>query len=164
MSNCISIRREDVEFTVAEMNIKAFVDMIEKHKDCRSDKLNNTVACGVHTDKSDLDPKPYGTWEFHGEEDLKCYYVYWFLSTRNVYVNGSTLSPERVSIVIRFGHGESGHTWRDFKGTCNLINKFMLKEKTHSFSIEDEGFPGRGPYNVTFKPVPVAVLPNPQVA
>lgn len=159
MSNCISIRREDVEFTSAEIDITAFVNMIEKHKDCRSNKLNNTIECGIHTDKKDLDPKPYGKWEFHGEEDLKCCYVYWFLNTRNVF----SLTQDCKSIVVRFGHGNSGHTWRDFKGTCNLINKFMLKEKTHSFSIEDEGFPGRGPYEVTFKPVPVVALPNPQV-
>ncbi len=42
------------------------------------------------------------------------------------------------SIIIRFGKGQSSHTWRDFKWTIWYLNQFIKKPKTHTFTASDE--------------------------
>lgn len=52
-------------------------------------------------------------------------------------VGNCTFTPRGVTIA--FGEGcNSSHTGRDWRHTCNLVSKFMRKEKTHTFHIRDE--------------------------
>lgn len=73
--------------------------------------------------------------------------VYWFLNDYNV-------SFKEDSVTIRFGAGRSSHTNRDFRGIINYLSDFMLKSKSHTFTIYDEydGFQTPGRMEVTFSP------------
>lgn len=62
-------------------------------------------------------------------EEVKIYYAWWFLDHAEV---------TDASVTIRFGHGRSGHTNRDFKGTIKVLSGFMKKKKFHTFFITDE--------------------------
>lgn len=70
-------------------------------------------------------------------------FVWWFLASNTIMDDNGAF--------INFGAGESTHTWRDFRSLINRILKpLMLKEKTHTFQANDEGFPGWGSLIVVF--------------
>lgn len=58
--------------------------------------------------------------------DLFC----WFLRDNTEYKGDK--------VVIRFGEGNSQHTWRDFAQTINFLKQFMKKNKKHIFKLADE--------------------------
>lgn len=59
-------------------------------------------------------------------------------------------------VLIFFGE-ENRHTWRDWRGTVNVINNYMLCTKEFVFIVTDEadGFRTPGRLNLTLKPVPL---------
>ena len=59
--------------------------------------------------------------------DPSGYVAWWFLDRNTNFVDGK--------VVINFGLGRSSHTHRDFRWTCNIISKFMLKSKIHKFCV-----------------------------
>jgi len=62
------------------------------------------------------------------EPDLRL--AWWYLPQTKI--------REDNSVDIHFGLGRSTHTWRDFRGTLKVINKFVKKPKVHTFQISDE--------------------------
>lgn len=56
--------------------------------------------------------------------------AWWFLQA-------NTLVDHRGA-VIRFGQGRSSHTWRDLRGTVDILKRFVKKTKYHRFVATDE--------------------------
>ncbi|KKK81234.1 hypothetical protein LCGC14_2815560, partial [marine sediment metagenome] len=58
--------------------------------------------------------------------------LWWFFSYRNV-------SVDNMGVVVRFGEGQSSHTWRDFDHLLDYIIKpIMKRSKVHVFCTRDE--------------------------
>lgn len=69
--------------------------------------------------------------ELHTKADLESSDLFcWFIRFNFKY--------ERNKVIIRFGDGQSSHTWRDFAQTINFLKSFMKREKKHTFKISDE--------------------------
>lgn len=71
-------------------------------------------------------------------------WVCWFLRDNTSFDMGG-------GVTIRFGEGQSSHTWRDFRYIILQLKEYMLTDKWHEFQVEDEGFPGWGPMRINFK-------------
>lgn len=73
--------------------------------------------------------------------------LWWFFNEKNV-------SIDFAGVLVRFGEGQSSHTWRDLKYTLNYIIKpLMLQSKLHWFIITDEydGFEAEERWRLDFK-------------
>jgi len=66
------------------------------------------------------------------EEDRFNDNLWWFFSHDNV-------SIDAMGVVVRFGEGESTHTWRDFDWVLDCVIKpIMKRSKVHVFCTRDE--------------------------
>jgi len=110
MSNCIELRRSSVLFSASELDVPAFMAQVERTKEMK--------------DAPEYDPGHYN------EAACNDSIFWWFLST-NVFQGAG-------GVVVRFGRGRSTHCWRDFYATCCAINKYMKREKKHTFVGADE--------------------------
>lgn len=71
-------------------------------------------------------------------EDAVKYLTAWFLTERNVEIGAGRVR-------ISFGWGDSGHTFRDFRQTINMVLKpLMKKSKVHVFHARDAENPQEG--------------------
>jgi len=56
--------------------------------------------------------------------------TWWFLS--------QTQFKRTGAVEIRFGEGRSSHTWRDLRGTFQVLSEFVKLPKHHGFICSDE--------------------------
>jgi hypothetical protein len=132
VSNCIEIYNQPITFYSVEIDLPRLRAAIDRWRNERPPTL---VVVRDWT-----------------EAELEQYYCWWFLSD-NVHFGLDQLgNPSYVE--IHFGHGRSGHTNRDFRGLCLLLNKFMKTSKVINFRVADEcdGFQSRSTVRVEFKP------------
>jgi len=80
--------------------------------------------------------------EEHTEEEVDQYHYWWFLE------GTSDLTPE--GFLVRFGHGRSGHTWRDWRNTLWFLHQFVEKPFAFTVYLSDEydGHDSVGPFTV----------------
>lgn len=113
MSNCIEIVKESniVRFNSDDIDIGKVKEYL-KRADQSKDKH---------------------VWEEgKSEEDRFNDNLWWFFSHSNV-------SIDDMGVVVRFGEGESSHTWRDFDWVLNYVIKpIMKRSKVHVFCTTDE--------------------------
>lgn len=64
------------------------------------------------------------------DEERGAYYAFWFLQ-------GNSFADAR-GVIIHFGDGRSGHTWRDFEGLMAVLQPLLKKPKYHTFCVTDE--------------------------
>jgi len=79
------------------------------------------------------------------EEDPILYTAWWYMATCTTVTDSG--------VTIRFGCGRSSHTWRDFRQFANQVLLPLFRDGktfTHRFQVEDDGFPGWGPWKVQF--------------
>lgn len=130
MSNCIELSTETqtVVFVPEEID---------------SGKLKLLLDSVQHI-KSSGDPE-YLELATNKKENHSKYFAWWFL------LRNTEFRPDG-GVKIRFGRGNSGHTWRDFGGTLYWLKDFIKKEKIHRFSIADEmdDFETYEPYIINF--------------
>jgi hypothetical protein len=111
LSNCIDILKGDeVVFLADEIDIKGFERLVNNAKDLihEAGKSGNDFT----------------------QEELSSNMAWWFLQ------KNSDICDEGV--VIRFGHGRSTHTNRDFKGVIQTLIPLIKRVKRHKFQITDE--------------------------
>lgn len=136
MSNCITLYNHIVVFNNDEIDIAKLFDIIQAL------------------------PLEVGSFPKTAEETHQ-YYCWWFLNSLNVKFNKSKpqifdinevdQKPKYDSVTVKFGHGRSSHTWRDFRGLLNNVIKPLIKnEKEHIFIVTDEGAPGKFSMPVIF--------------
>jgi hypothetical protein len=51
-------------------------------------------------------------------------------------------------VLYRIGRGRSGHTWRDLRGTLQVLQPFMRREKRKVFTARDESDGFKRPFRL----------------
>lgn len=127
MSNCIHLITYKMTFSASEVDVENLLEQVYKHQNHKS----NGTTCGSE----------------HSDEAFICRTCYWFLTPKNVCVGGP-------SLIINVGEGRSTHTFRDFKGTMVLLNRFIKVGLHFTFRCTEEGDGFRHPFDmdVHFKP------------
>ena len=59
------------------------------------------------------------------------HHFYWYLMPDNVEL-------EEDGIAFIWGKGRSGHTWRDFKGTLQVLNQYLVPNVYVPIEVADE--------------------------
>ena len=121
MSNCIAfVKHETVHFSGEEIDIPKFAALLQS--------VRSFSGSARWADLENLTP------------DQRM--AYWFLVANTTLIEPLKSAPagdwRYAQAMIVFGGGNSGHTWRDFRGTLETLSQFMLTEKHHKFLLTDE--------------------------
>ena len=108
MSNSIELYRFVVTFTPQEFDVVKFKELLGRYS---------------------YDIKP--SWNPETREENDYYVLWWFLGANSEV-------DENDNVTIRFGRGNSTHTWRDFRSVIWLLNRFIKRPKIHQFLVADE--------------------------
>lgn len=120
MSNCIDVYNERVVFNSDEIDIPALRKLAEEHASHPHSHIVQLLCKQISEEEYNKRPKldVGDTW---------C----WFLR------NNTVIEDDKVT--IDFGHGESGHTVRDFKQTLWFLNQYITTPiKQHTFILTNE--------------------------
>ena len=109
MSNCIDIeQRSKVRFEPWEIDAEGLRALLKRAEA----EVNHDNCVG-----EDVEGKLKIAW--------------WFLSI-------NTQFKRTGAVEIRFGDGRSSHTWRDLRGTFQVLSEFVKIPKSHGFICSDE--------------------------
>lgn len=119
MSNCINI----VKGTYVVRFSSDIIDVGKVREYLKRAEESDNAASGLAFGGSPQDCNEFKTFSNN---------LWWFFSHRNI-------SIDAMGVVVRFGEGESSHTWRDFRWVLDCVIKPIMKgSKVHVFTTEDE--------------------------
>ena len=108
MSNCITIDNPTVRFNPGVLDDQALSGLLNSASE-------NITLKNCTNEELDADERM----------------AWWFLCE-------NTMTFKNGTVVINLGRGRSSHTWRDFKGTLQILSRFVKKDFHYTFQIRDE--------------------------
>lgn len=117
MSNCISFDSGSIKFSPDEFDVETFV----RH-------MREPAITERHPEGGMFGAPPTIGENFNS----RVYHGWWFLHNAWRFEDGDG------KIRIDFGTGRSSHTWRDFKGTLEVLRTYVKKPKVKVFTMRDE--------------------------